>query len=1053
MLHKTWDVTMGRVNAFLKGANQLPARLYSSHAPLAVLQKHPTAFTDRPRFAAIAAAHARGEFVDSALGASIGPSWATHWFYVAARVPAAMAGAHVQLRWNCSCEAALWTPDGRIVNSFTGRTDIVRRDCHTIALKATAGATVSFFIEAACNTMDGCPGTDDQCGPAPPDPDRYFTLVTAELAALDPLAWRLYHDVSTLRDLAAALPQSSQTACQALYAADSCVNAVVLSRVAETAPEGVRIAGECLQRLREQARCAGSTAHCVYAVGNCHIDTAWLWPFAETRRKTARSWVAQLRLFADPESKGQHKFAFSTAQQVAWLREDYPDLFKEIAAAVADGTFVAVGGTWVEMDCNMPSGEALCRQFLTGQAFWRSAFGRPTDIFWLPDTFGYASQLPQIMRGAGIKYFMTQKLSWNQFNKMPFNTFRWEGLDGSQVLTHFPSSDTYNGNADVAQVIASEVNHRDKERVSSSLMLYGYGDGGGGPQREMLERLSRMTEGIPGVPVVKHASPTEFFQECEKSWDKLLPWRGELYFEEHRGTYTSQAANKKSNRFCENLLRDVELWSVIANVIRGVAYPYDEIDRIWKLVLTLQFHDVLPGSAINVVYKDSAAWYADVVETSNRILAVACSRILGRVYNSLSWPRTNVVEVEDDGLLPPGVVQKSATSGRPIVVATAPALGWSVASGITTNDTSVEDCVGRYADDGKYVVLQNAYLVAKINLDGTLASLVHRATDREAIAPGTRGNRLVLFEDLPNYWDAWDCDISHLEKELPLPGAVYSVALVEAGPLRCTVRVSAKLTDACAVEQYISLTKLGRRLDFTTTVNWHEEHKFLKAEFVVNAQSLNATYETQYGEIERPTHMNTSWEMAKFEVCGHRYADLSEHGFGVSLLNDCKYGHSTRGSTMRLSLLRAPKAPDPECDMGAHVFTYALYPHAGTLQQARTLREAADLNSPLLVAKSGGGSAGSSLFAVEEVDSSCGAVVEAVKLAEDRSGDIVVRVVERFGGRGRARLVCPFGLQFARVSVANILEEVQGAVAWENNGATLQLTPYKILTIRFTLPK
>jgi alpha-mannosidase len=358
-------------------------------------------------------------------------------------------------------------------------------------------------------------------------------------------------------------------------------------------------------------------------------------------------------------------------------------------------------------------------------------------------------------------------------------------------------------------------------------------------------------------------------------------------------------------------------------------------------------------------------------------------------------------------------------------------------------------------DSNRTAVLENAYIIAKFNVaDGTLSSLVHKASGREAVAAGKKGNRFCLFEDQPNYWDAWDVDIFHLEKELSLPTATYTVSISEAGPLRAALSIKAVLTTGCTITQNVYLTKLGKRVDFDTTVSWAESHKFLKVEFVHNVSSMAATYETQFGQIERPTHFNTSWDFAKFEVNGHRFGDLSEYGFGVSVLNNCKYGYSTRNNVMRLSLLRSPKAPDDTCDMCDHRFTYSVFPHTGTVQQAAVLREAAGLNTPLLIGKGGTSAPHVAMFAADDATNGGAVFIEAVKLDEDRKGDVIVRLVERFGARGTVRVSSPAGLLFSKVSIANVLEQEQSAIAWDDaNGALLDYSPFQIITLRFVVRK
>lgn len=579
-------------------------------------------------------------------------------------------------------------------------------------------------------------------------------------------------------------------------------------------------------------------------------------------------------------------------------------------------------------------------------------------------------------------------------------------------------------------------------------------------------------------------TPEEFFLELEKCRDKLLTWKGELYLELHRGTYTTQAHNKLNNRRAEVLLRNIEFAASIAQVLgcEGYAYPSSDIDHLWELVLLNQFHDVIPGSSIGMVYKDSAKHYTKIFDLGGKLLKAATEALarsaLGAgiedasaavtvVANTAEWERLEVVE------LPPelcGSPDQMSADGKALCAVLSPSA--SVAK--------LEDCRGKGRDlmekgpkatatctpDGKCVVLENRHIRATLRTDsGELTSLVHKDTGREVIAPGAAGNRFVLFEDAPNYWDAWDVDIFHLEKPLDVSNrARCRCDVVEEGPARVSVRFQHELTDKCRITQTVRLGVFSRRLDFVNHVDWHESRKILKTEFAFNLRSLYATYETQFGHIERPTHTNTSWDMAKFEVCGHRWADLSEYGFGVSLLNDSKYGYSTLGSTMRLSLLRAPKLPDPDADIGEHDFTFSVFPHSGCFQSAGTIREGANLNMPLLAfpAKCGlEGDAGCGLGPLLEVScaegAGCGgAVIESVKLDEDTKSSLVVRVCERFGGRSTYALTFS-GRKAKSAEIVNLLEhkvedarleEKEDECACNKTKVLFSLKPFEIKTIK-----
>lgn len=768
-----------------------------------------------------------------------------------------------------------------------------------------------------------------------------------------------------------------------------------------------------------------------------------------------------------------YRFAVSQAQQLEWVKEDYPTLYEEIKSAAAKGSFVMVGGTWVEMDCNLPSGESIVRQFLYGQRLFAKEFGKQCTIFWLPDTFGYSAQIPQIMKLCEIPYFLTQKLSWNQFNKFPYSTFLWEGLDGTKVLTHFPPAEIYTGNANIPEAAKCESNNQDKDKCNVSMMLYGYGDGGGGPTKLMLERIDRMGH-VPALPAVRTGTPQEFFDACAKRADALRTWRGELYLELHRGTYTTQARNKLWNRRSEVLLHDIEALSSFAYILSGRKYEYPkrELDRLWKLVLLNQFHDVIPGSSIELVYKDTNVIYKDILTSCDKFLNAAISELRSIVKmagcaticaaNTLEWERKAVIEIDSTDA---STKQRTEDGTKGLLSVTVPGMSFGPIC-TSNNDTEFEPVTAKYSEDRKLVTLENGFLKGVFSMENaTLLSLKIKQNGKECFMEFVNGaaNRLVLFDDIPNYWDAWDVDIFHLEKRVAstegegFNSPRISGRIAESGPLRARLEFDIGLTAACAIRQTIELTQHSKRIDFRTHVKWNESHKFLKAEFDFNVRAPSANYETQFGHLSRSTTMNTSWEMAKFEVCGHRWADLSDSNFGVAVLNDCKYGYATLGSTMRLSLLRAPKAPDAHADMGDHVFTYSVYPHRGQIHTV--IREAADLNTPLVF--NGSGIPQKDCVGVESLISVCddlacadgssanaGAVVEAVKLDEDTLSALIVRVSERFGAFFSGAV--KFGFDVKGATVVNLLEHELETASVSENKVSITLRPFEIKTLKIT---
>ncbi len=663
----------------------------------------------------------------------------------------------------------------------------------------------------------------------------------------------------------------------------------------------------------------------VYAIGHCHIDTCWLWPWAETKRKIARSWANQCDLM---DRYPEHRFTCSQAQQYKWLEQLYPALYDRVKANVKKGTFQPVGGSWVEHDTNMPSGESLVRQFVYGQRFFESHFGERCRTFWLPDTFGYSSQLPQLCRLAGMTSFFTQKLSWNNINKFPHTTFRWVSLDGSQVLCHMAPSETYTADAHFGDVKRSVSQHKSMDQDPTSLLVFGKGDGGGGPTFQHLEKLRRcrgISDKVGLLPRVKMGeSVDDFFARLEKKAEEgteFVTWYGELYFELHRGTYTTQSNNKLNNRKSEIMLHDVEYLATLASLRDTVEsgktsykYPKKDIDDMWENVLLCQFHDCLPGSSIEMCYDDSDEIYAKVFETGQKLLesalaALDISKDVSDVdtlvaLNTLPWPRPEIVKIPANST---GSTQSFAYHEGSQGVATVD---------VHRKPPASHSAVVRETEKGVFELLNGHYklLVQR----GAITSMVDLRANREIIAKGGKANQLVMFDDKPLYWQAWDVEVYHLESRQELTSEETKIA--EDSPQRVSVVTETKISEHSWVKTTILLeASIGDQPSYVSIeseIEWRESMKFLKVEFPVDIVNTEASYETQYGIIRRPTHYNTSWDMAKFEVCCHKWADLSENGYGVSILNDSKYGFATCGNLMRLSLLRAPKAPDAHADMG-----------------------------------------------------------------------------------------------------------------------------------------
>jgi alpha-mannosidase len=959
----------------------------------------------------------KGKYRTAKEGEIFGPGWSTHWFRIDYVIPREWKGREVLLHFDSASEGCVWK-DGvplQGLTSYNWGPDPIRSH-YTITTRARGGERDTLYVEAAINGMFGL-----SSGSGTRQDEGIGDLRHAQLVTRDPAVWDLLWDFSVIAEMAQHLPADGPHQGHAVTVANEIVNTVVLGD-AKTYP-----AGRAIARKFFAAR-NGDRNHHVSAIGHAHIDTAWLWPLAETKRKCYRTFSTAVRMM---DKYPEYKFSCSQAQQLAWIKAQHPALYAKIKAKVKTGQFVPVGGTWIEPDCNIPSGESLVRQFLFGQRFFQKEFGAICQEFWNPDVFGYSGALPQIIRGAGIRFFLTQKLSWNQFNRPSSSTFLWEGIDGSSVLTHFPPTDTYNAVCTVEEVLKHYTNFKDKERANESFMLFGYGDGGGGPTEEMLERLRRMTD-VAGLPDTAIRNSADFFERCEKDLTDPLVWRGELYFELHRGTYTTQAANKRDNRRSEEALHDVEFLSALAFVQDGARYPHADINHLWEIVLLNQFHDIIPGSSIREVYEDSARDYTEVLEKAGALRGQVMKKVVpvaveGKnvvALNTLSWPRREVVA------LPDGELSFSE----------APAHGFAVAAPQTATEQPVS--VKKSASG---FTLENSLVRAVFDKDGRLGSFTDKNAGRECVEPGAKGNQFVLFEDKPVRWDAWDVDIFHLEKRRNA-GTVKNLRILETGPLRATVELEMEISPKCSLTQRISLCAESARLDFECNADWREKEQFLKVEFPLALRCDHATYEIQFGHLRRPTHFNTSWDFARFEVSGHRWADLSEPNFGVALLNDSKYGYACHGNVLRLSLLRAPKSPDAHADMGRHHFRYALFPHAHGPQLGGVVPEAAAFNQPFQVFRTSAEAQASSFFQVDNP----AVVLDTIKKAED-SGDIIVRLYESHGAHQKAALTT--SLPMKKATKVNLLETEEKAMRASKNKVPLELRPFEVVSLKLALGK
>lgn len=894
-------------------------------------------------------------------------------------------------------------------------------------------------------------------------------LTVAELALIDPATEHFAYLSETLLAAIEELSGDDLRRIRLLHAVDD-----AYGRIDFTAPRSAAFydsVGEADAYLSGVIAAFAEIAEIkpkVAGIGHAHIDMAWLWRLARTREKAARTFSTALHLMRQyPE----YRFMHSSPQLYAYLKHDYPAIFAGVRERIAAGQWEITGGTWVEPDTNLISGESLIRQFLHGTRYMRQEFGVESRLFWLPDVFGYSWILPQIARGCGMDYFLTSKLSWNQINRFPYDTFHWRGIDGTELLTHFVTTPergsphyTYNGEMRPKDVRGIWDNYRQKDENDELLMLFGWGDGGGGATRGMLES-ARVLRNLPGFPSVHQELAESFFARlAARVADRDLPtWDGELYLEYHRGTYTSQAAAKRANRESEILYHDAEWLCTLADLLTGeVNYPHAAFDEGWKLILLNQFHDILPGSSIRQVYQDSGQDYARVAALGHGALTGAQRRLLALlggatpalvVFNSLPWERAGLVSLPwspelagQAPLLGPGHPTRTqevveGNERRLLVeVAGVPPLGYRAFPLAAASDAAEADPLIVTA-----ARLENRFYRLELNERGQIASLWDKRAARQVLAPEARGNVLQVFTDKPMAFDAWDIDIYYQERMREIDDLI-EVAVEETGPLRGTLRLRWRFHRS-TITQRLTLYRDGPRLDFRTEVEWHEQQILLKVAFPVAVRATRATYDLHFGQIERPTHWNTSWDWARFEVPAHKWADLSEGNYGVALLNDCKYGYDIRDNVMRLTLLKSAIRPDAEADKGFHRFTYSLLPHAGGWREGGVLPSAYELNLPpytaTLAAQPAGGLPNRFAFATCDA---AHVVIETVKRAEDDDAWIV-RLYEAEQYRAAA-VRLRFGRPLRRVQACNLVEREGRDWPCDGDTVTFPIAPYEIKTFK-----
>lgn len=772
------------------------------------------------------------------------------------------------------------------------------------------------------------------------------------------------------------------------------------------------------------AEIGGANPETVWGIGHAHMDIAYLWPIDQIRQKNARTYSNVLRLM---DAHKEFRFSHSQPQLYAYTKQDFPEIYAQIQDRVADGQWEVMGGMWVEPDCNIPSGEALVRQILLGRRFFKEEFGDvETPVLWLPDTFGFPWSLPQLMKLSGLETLVTNKLNWNQYNQIPSSTTWWQGIDGTRVLSqflttprdvqHLPFPTNYKSDLSAEEVIGTVENATVGSEVTNFLCAYGYGDGGGGPTDELIARAKAFAS-MPGSPEFRMGTIADAIATIKEQSEKLPVWNGELYLEGHRGVLTSQAWIKRANRKAEVALHDLEATLVMAHPSGAPKETLEQLRSLWERVCLLQFHDIITGTSVPIVFEEAKENYKQIMAECQSLQKEAEAAI----GNGNGLTVLNTSAVASDSVIPDA-------DGELICVKRAPAY-----SAITIDkDTPNKPVVAAQSDGG--FTLENSHLSVKISSIGDIVSIRHKPTDREVLAAGEVGNQLWAYEDRPLSWDAWDIDVFH-DDRADLISKASAVELIEVNPLRASVQIERKYRNSSIV-QTLRLKADSQRLDIETIADWQEQHVLLKAAFPVAVLSPKATYEIQWGEIERSTHSNTSWDYAQFEVPAQKWASLDEGGFGVALLNDCKHGYSIRENVVQLTLIKSSTSPDPNADQGHHTFTYALMPHANDLGSVR--EEARRLNNPVKIVQA------RPVSPLVHADAD-NVIIETLKPADDGNG-FIVRLYESQRRRGAVTL--RFGVPLAKVETCDLLEQKLSQLPCDENAVTFELTPFEILTLR-----
>ncbi len=996
-----------------------------------------------------------GQWKDYVMGTAWNQVDAHRWFRTTITIPESMDGKYVEFlittgregEWDATNPQMIFYLDGQLIQGI----DVNHREV-TISGKAKAGDSYEIAVLAYSGMVEG------------------DLVIHTYLIAVDDRVQKLYYDLLIPLQSAYVLKKADeenyrrvlQSMAPALDALD------LRDAYSEKFYSSIEKAEQILKEAfySEERECPT-----VSAIGHTHIDIAWLWTVEQTREKVLRSFSTVLRLM---EQYPDYKFMSSQPILYQFVKEQEPEMYEKIKERIREGRWEVDGAMWLEADCNLTGGESLVRQIIKGHRFFLEEFGKESKSLWLPDVFGYSAALPQILKKSGIPYFMTTKIAWNQYDQLPNDTFIWKGIDGSEVFAFMPTTTdydkdqglnisfsdtrnttTYTGIVNPNMALGTFKRFQNRDLTEDTLMLFGFGDGGGGPTKEMLESAERLKYGIPGIPKIRQEFEQDYF---DRTYEKIhdLPdmptWDGELYFEYHRGTLTSMARNKRSNRKNEILYTQMETASCMAGIEKDEQLQ-NVLDKGWDILLINQFHDIVPGSSIKPVYEQTDKEYHEIEEAGkeelNRVVSAAVGRLSMEkegvvVMNTQGYERDDLV-VLDDGTEIPRLVdedgrnvpaQKTADGRYLLYVSHIPPLGYKK---LYETEELLEESTGKEWD----YTFENPFIKVCFNEKMEITSLYEKEAEKELIQDGRCGNVLRTYEDRPMQWDNWDIDVFYQRK--PYEADWYSPArVIENGEVRMVVEFECGFLDS-TVTQQVCLYHQIPRIDFRTKADWKTHHVILKTHFPVDVNTTRASYEIQFGNVERETTNNYSWDTAKFEACGHKWADLSENSSGISLLNDCKYGYGIKKGDMSLTLIKSGTYPNEDADIGEHEFTYSIYPHAGRWQEAKTVEMAYNLNVPMLAKRTGrqegcGGEYESFLKCSQE---SC--FVEVIKKAEDGNG-VIVRMYENKNNRVRAQIQTAYPI--AHVYECNLLEENEEELTAGKNCFETVFKPYEIKTFR-----